>query len=212
MIRLDTLAHERTAEPRSLAPFADLIAAAARLDLPTAQTETVAALLRAARFDDASLAPFVHFGPERYTRNCVYRDERFELLVLCWADNAASPIHDHGGSRCFVSVQRGSLTVENYSVDEGGREAGPVRLSAAGTQVLRAGAIDARGADRDVHRVRASGGPAISLHLYAKPLDACLVFDAARQTCRVAVNRYDRLAPEVDRNSFRAAGRAGVSR
>jgi cysteine dioxygenase len=173
------------------AAFVAFIAAATRLDLTASTPAGVEALLGATQFDDASLAPYLNFVPGRYTRNAIYRDTSFELLVLCWSPGSRSLIHDHGGSRCFVSVQRGSLTVENYTLLENGRAPGHARLSRTDTQTMSWGTVDVRTADRDVHRVGARGGPAVSLHLYAKPLDTCLLFDVTQQTCRIAVNRYD---------------------
>jgi cysteine dioxygenase len=175
-----------------LPPLLAEFIAAARLELTASAPAGIEALLRAAQFDDASLAPFVSFMADRYTRNCVYRDERFELLLLCWARGARSPIHDHGDSRCFVTVLRGALTIENFTILEHGRAPGPAVLSRTGTQNLGLGGIDTRSPQTDVHRVSALGGPAISLHLYAAPLDRCLVFDVAQKTCRSALNHYDR--------------------
>jgi cysteine dioxygenase len=57
---------------------------------------------------------------------------------------------------------------------------------------MQPGEIDARTVVGDVHRVAPVGGPAISVHVYAEPLDTCLVFDVEQNTCRSAVNRYDR--------------------
>jgi predicted metal-dependent enzyme (double-stranded beta helix superfamily) len=176
--------------------FGELIASLDSRDLRAADPSEIQALLGDAALDDASLAPFVAFAPGRYTRNCVYRDDRFELLVLCWPGGICSPIHDHGESRCFMRVLRGSLTVETYSLVEQGREPGHARLTHAGTQVMLAGDSDALSPARDVHRVGAPDAAAISLHLYAKPLVQCLIYNLARESCRIAVNGYDSGPPE----------------
>ncbi len=146
--------------------------------------------LGAWQIDDAELAQYVNFQSSAYTRNIVYRDARFEVLILCWSAGAVSPIHDHGGSRCFFKVQRGSLLVDEYSLVAGGREPGCAQIARSGTRTLREADVDVRSAEHDIHRVAAFGGNAISLHVYAKALDRCLVFDTAAESCRFEVSRY----------------------
>jgi cysteine dioxygenase len=191
MITHDGRARHQAAKAGAVGTFAPLVAALAQLDLTADSVELVEWLLAAADISDAAIAPFVYFLPGRYTRMCVHRDEHFELLVLCWSPAARSPIHDHGRSRCFFKVHRGSLNVENYALAEGGCEPGPARLALGPSRIMRPGEIDVRSAAHEIHRVGAHGGPAISLHVYAKPLDECLVFDLDHQSCRTAMNRYD---------------------
>jgi len=107
-----------------------------------------------------------------YTRTLLHRTPDFELLALCWAPGAASAIHDHGESRCSVHVARGLLLADNYQVREDGS------LQHDETLVLHSGAFDHRAEGRDVHRMRAiESSPAISLHLYRGPIDACRVYE-----------------------------------
>jgi hypothetical protein len=40
--------------------------------------------LRETAVSRASLDPFVHFRPDAYTRNLIYRDDLFELMAVCW--------------------------------------------------------------------------------------------------------------------------------
>lgn len=168
-----------------------LLAALAGVDFTTADEGRIAALLAALSPDDAALEPFVHFAPDRYTRTCVHRSARFELLVLCWPAGLRSPVHGHGGSRGFIMVCRGALSTRNYTLVDGGTEPGPTRLAVAGTGVLRAGEIDMAIPGRDVHDVGAHGAAAISLHLYAAPIVNYLVYDLAGGTCRASVSRDD---------------------
>lgn len=118
---------------------------------------------------------FARFDPQTYTRNLVARNEHFEMLVLCWSPGQESPIHDHAGQHCFMGVLEGSIEELQFAFPH----------SAAGAP-LRAGAARrfARGGvayihDRiALHRVRpAGGGSAVSLHVYARPIDVCKVFD-----------------------------------
>jgi cysteine dioxygenase len=172
-------------------PFGRLIGGLARVDFATADGKTVRAMLDEIRFDDASLTRFTNFLPGRHSRNGVYRNPRFELIVMCWPADVHSAVHEHGGSRGFVKVERGSLVAENYTVVESEQQAGYARLAFDGRRVLEAGDIEVTAPGQDVHRVGAVGQDAVSLHLYAKPLDTFFVFDESSRTCREVTSRYD---------------------
>ncbi len=134
-----------------------------------------------------SLRPYVHFRKGRYTRNLVHRDERFELLALCWDEGTCSPIHNHSGQDCWFLVHEGRFCFEGYRIVEGGTEPGHARLEQdESTHRVGRGALDHRGPDHDVHRVIVSKGsvPAVSLHVYAKPFDECLVYDLKSHRCQ----------------------------
>ena len=62
--------------------------------------------------------PWALFDPASYTRNLVYRDERFELLILCWGAGQVSPIHNHEGQDCWMAVLDGE-TREPVAVFKG---------------------------------------------------------------------------------------------
>ena len=112
------------------------------------------------------------FPSKGYKRTLLHRTPTFELLALTWAAGAASPIHDHAGSRCSMQVASGLLLADNYSVSEDGS------LHRDETVVLHTGAFDHLSETHDVHRMRTiESSTAISLHLYRGPIDACGVYD-----------------------------------
>src|SRR5690349_21128712 len=77
-------------------------------------------LLRGVEVDAGSLAPYLHFRPGRYTRNLVYRDRHFELMVLCWTAGSRTAVHDHAGQECFVQVLEGAFEQEEFQLLRGG--------------------------------------------------------------------------------------------
>ncbi|NMO19362.1 cysteine dioxygenase [Pyxidicoccus fallax] len=141
--------------------------------------------------EPGSLRPYLHFSRGRYTRNLVYRDARLEVLVNCWDTGAVSPVHDHDGQECWFSVQSGVFVLENYALISGGLGPGPARL---GPPVVvgpvGAGYVDFRCPEAPIHRVMARQGPAISLHVYAGPVERCLVYDVKRERCVLRQLRY----------------------
>ena len=130
-------------------------------------------------------------GAGRYTRNLVHRDAAFELIAICWEKDARSAIHDHADSDCAFVLQTGSITCENFRVSyPDGFDGAPCDLRRTSARTLREGEIDMRSGHLSVHRVGACDGRAVTLHVYAKPIDACRQFDEDG-TSRVAYSHYD---------------------
>ena len=154
------------------------------------------AVLAAARPSLESLAPWIAFDAARYTRTRLHRSHSFELLLLCWERGQATPVHDHDGQAGWFTVLEGELGVQEYDREGGpadlrslvAREETPeggLRLHQGGRYVVEAGRSVAEAAGPEtIHRVGPVGGRALSLHLYAGPLDSFLVFDPARGTAR----------------------------
>ena len=120
---------------------------------------------------------FALFQSETYARNLVGRNEHFEMLILCWNEKQASPIHNHAGQNCWMAVLEGTIEETLFSppIDGG---AGP--LSPRNTKRYPTGSVAFINDDIALHRVGpAAGGRGISLHLYSKPIDVCNVYDEA---------------------------------
>ena len=66
------------------------------------------------RVDRKSLDPYVHFRPDMYTRNLVYRDDQIELMAVCWQPGQRTVIHTHNGQLGWMGVEQGALAVVNY--------------------------------------------------------------------------------------------------
>ncbi|HEX4014507.1 MAG TPA: cysteine dioxygenase family protein [Candidatus Cybelea sp.] len=127
-----------------------------------------------------------------YTRTSVHREGRFEVVLLNWAAGAFSGIHDHGGRHCWMSVLEGSLLVDDYARLDRGERAGYARIEARDSRLLGTGELDLRSGPFDLHRVGATAdAPAISLHVYAAPLQEYGVYDELSERCQTALGTYD---------------------
>ncbi|MFL5320969.1 MAG: cysteine dioxygenase, partial [Myxococcaceae bacterium] len=155
--------------------------------------ERVQSALLGASIRPASLQPYLFFRPGQYTRNLIQRTEDFELLCLCWDAGTRSAVHDHSGEECFFLVHHGSFRVDNFALLEGGKGPGYALLEHEGT-LLNVGPrmVDHRSSTADIHRVSVMPGMgrAVSLHVYAKPIDRCLVYDVPNRRCGWAYSRY----------------------
>ena len=153
----------------------------------------VKSLLHGVLCEAGSLEPYLHFVKGRYTRNLIFRNDTFEMLALCWDEGTYSPIHNHSGQDCWFLVQEGQFCLEGYRILEGGTCAGVASLEHVDSQHrVPLGAVDHRGPENDIHRVTVSkGNPrAVSLHVYAKPFDDCLVYDLKKQRCQRQPLKY----------------------
>ena len=121
-----------------------------------------------------SLEPYVKFRSDRYARNLVYKDETFELLVVCWRVGHRAPIHGHEGELCWARIERGTLRFTNYR--EVSEE--PLRLEKLGTSVIGLqGYLDGPADIHEVENLVDFGGSAVSLHLYSRPYGECDIYD-----------------------------------
>lgn len=131
-------------------------------------------------------------NPNRqYTRTLLHRCDDFEILVLHWLPNCASAIHDHGGALCWLSVAAGTMGVENYTRRDTGATPGYARIQFDARELLNAGAVDHRQDDIHLHRCTTGSDPAISLHVYAHPIDRFHIFDDRTDSCSEIESCYD---------------------
>jgi cysteine dioxygenase len=156
------------------------------------EPSVVAHALRQVALEPRSLTPYLWLREGGYARNVVYRDARFEVLVLCWAPGAASSIHDHAGQECWLHVEEGVLGFENFPLLIGGRRPGSALLGTP-SPMLQAGVgtLDHRSLEEGVHRVQCLEGPAVSVHVYSRPISSCLAFDVCRLRCELRHLRDD---------------------
>ena len=117
------------------------------------ETETIVALLTQMPVSEASLAPYLTWDRQHYTRNLIDKTELYELLAICWEVGQGSSVHNHRGQNCWMAAPMGNLLVENFHVGFEDIEAGKCQMAASNTVELTAAnpcAVDPR---EPVHRV-----------------------------------------------------------
>ena len=114
---------------------------------------------------------YSHFSKSMYTRNRIYRNDDFEIILLCWLPNQMAPIHGHEGEKCWFKVINGSLKISNYSI----KSLAPLKLSLEEKITASEGYLDG---PADIHSIEnCSNKPVITLHIYANPYDTCTVYN-----------------------------------
>ncbi len=177
-------------------PLDALVERLERLDEASVSTQAVAQLVSEVQLPEGSLDPFLNFSGETYTRNLVHRSPLFDVIVLCWEPGQSTPVHDHGGQLGWVRVLRGRLEEVAYApLEEGARG----RLEETGRGVVSAGkTVVTVDPVRAIHRLGNPAEPgrgknAVSLHVYSRSLDSCLVYDPEQGSAERKELRFDTL-------------------
>src|ERR1700676_3768342 len=80
-----------------------------------------------------TLAPYLTWDRQHYTRNLIDKTSLYELIAVCWEVGQGSSVHNHLDQNCWMAVPIGRLLVENYRVISQELEAGTCDLETAKT-------------------------------------------------------------------------------
>lgn len=129
--------------------------------------------------DRDSLAPYMFFSKDHYTRNLIFKNDLFALIAVCWEKGQGSQIHNHQNQNCWMTIPMGRLLVQNFRVVDQNEARGYCRLEPSDSveihQLLPA-EVDP---SEPVHRVlnlTKFDERAVSLHIYSRPFERCLVY------------------------------------
>ena len=149
-------------------------------------TETVRVFLRDNPVDPESLAPYLCWDRQHYTRNLIDRTPLYELMAICWEVGQASSVHNHRDQNCWMAVPVGRLNVENFHLVHQNVEAGVSKLEPLNIVEMNVSQPCAVDPADPVHRVvnpREFNQRAVSLHVYSRPFDTCVVYSPEQGTC-----------------------------
>ena len=150
------------------------------------QTEQLRRFLQAAPVDPDSLSPYLTWDRQHYTRNLIDKTPLYELVAICWEVGQASSVHNHRDQNCWMAVPIGRLLVENFHVVHQDIVLGKCTIKAAETVEMNVSQPCAVDPLEPVHRVfnpREFNQRAVSLHVYSRPFDTCVVYSAEQGTC-----------------------------
>ena len=110
-----------------------------------------------------------------YTRNCIAENDDFELILICWEKGQATAIHDHGGEECWVYFVEGEFRENIYTQEKEGE------LNVVKTSIAKPGDVAYMIDFMGYHNLEnQSNKRSMSLHLYAKPIKNCNVYDSKK--------------------------------
>ncbi|MBZ5704414.1 MAG: cysteine dioxygenase family protein [Acidobacteriia bacterium] len=150
------------------------------------RTDQVIRFLESMTVAPDTLAPYLCWDRQHYTRNLIDKTPLYELIAICWEVGQASSVHNHRDQNCWMAVPIGRLLVENYRTVFQDVEQGSCKLEATDTVEMNPNHPSAVDPNEPVHRVfnpREFNQRAVSLHVYSRPFDRCVVYSPEQGTC-----------------------------
>ena len=149
-------------------------------------TEEIRSFLAESPVDIASLERYLTWDGQHYTRNLIDKTHLYELIAICWEVGQASSVHNHRDQNCWMAAPMGKLIVENFRMGFQDLRSGRCHLEPSDTVELSAANPCAVDPKEPVHRVlnpREANERAVSLHVYSRPFDTCVVYSPEQGTC-----------------------------
>jgi cysteine dioxygenase len=150
------------------------------------QTEQVRRFLQDSPLDPDSLAPYLTWDRQHYTRNLIDKTALYELIAICWEVGQASSVHNHRDQNCWMAVPMGRLLVENYRVIHQDIASGKCSIQSSEIVEMNVSHPCAVDPLEPVHRVinsREFNQRAVSVHIYSRPFNTCVVYSPEQGTC-----------------------------
>jgi cysteine dioxygenase len=137
--------------------------------------------------DVDSISKYFHWSENFYTRNLIFKNERFEMMAVCWNKGQVSKIHNHANQMCWMTVPMGKLRGQNFRAVETDESRNFCRLEKTGQFDLSDCLTAKVELEEPIHQILnlpEFDERAVSLHIYSKPFDKCLSY--CRETNRFA--------------------------
>ena len=150
------------------------------------RTDQIVKFLESTLVTPDTLIPYLTWDRQHYTRNLIDKTPLYELMAICWEVGQGSSVHNHRDQNCWMAVPMGRLLVENYRLIAQKLEEGTCDLETADTVEMKPTHPCAVDPVEPVHRVynpREFNQRAVSLHVYSRPFDTCVVYSPEQHTC-----------------------------
>lgn len=170
------------------------------LEADTITTSRVASFVEASHLRVEALSSYIFWREGSYTRNLIYQDGLFEVMVICWGSGQKTPIHTHNGQLGWMTVVQGEILTHHYrylrcSAPENQNVVGMDCLAGAHSVELERlntircandGQIVTVDKLQSIHQIEnadVARSGCVSLHVYSKPFDSCVAFDMEKRLC-----------------------------
>lgn len=133
-----------------------------------------------------SLQPYLCWDRQHYTRNLIAKTDVFELIAICWEVGQQSSIHNHHNQNCWMAAPVGKLIVQNYRAnfeDLAGGKCDIVPSDIVDITQTSPAFVDPAAPIHKVVNPRANNERAVTLHVYSRPFNRCVVYSQEQGTC-----------------------------
>lgn len=182
-----TISSSSSAKSQQLLSIDDFVAGLRRLkESDFSGVQGTLEYLRGTRVEPVSLEPYLFWNSRHYTRNLIDKTDLYELLAICWEVGMKSSIHNHKGQNCWMAAPIGRLSVQNYRVLQEDISSQTCKIVPTDQVAITAEnpvAVDPLNPVHDVRNPREWNARAVSLHVYSRPFDSCVVYSVDQGTC-----------------------------
>ena len=150
------------------------------------RTDQIIGFLESTPVAPDTLQPYLTWDRQHYTRNLIDKTPLYELIAICWEVGQVSSVHNHRDQNCWMAVPIGRLLVENFRVLHQNIDEGKCELKPTDTVEMNPThpcAVDPREPVHRVYNPRDFNQRAVSLHVYSRPFDSCMVYSPEQGTC-----------------------------
>lgn len=126
-----------------------------------------------------TLAPYLFYAQNHYTRNLIFKNNLFEVLAICWNVGQVSRIHNHRDQNCWMVTPIGRLRVQNFRVEDRDAKTGNCRLVPTESYDMDPAHPAFVQPDEPVHQVLnlpEYNQASTSVHIYSYPYQSCEVY------------------------------------
>ncbi len=130
------------------------------------------------KIDAQDVEPYAFWSKDSYTRNCIARNEDYELILICWEPGQETAIHCHNGEECWVYGVKGELEEIRYKSTEKSED----HIYESERQLMLEGKSAYMHDRMGYHSLHnRTEQRAMTLHLYVNPIDSCRIYDVESQ-------------------------------
>ena len=150
--------------------------------------------------DVDSITKYFFWDPNCYTRNLIYKDDRFEMMAICWESGQVSRVHNHAEQKCWMTVPVGKLKGQNFAVQEMDESRGYCKLIETDTFCLSdcvAAKVELEEPIHQILNLPEYNERAVSVHIYSRPFDRCLSYCRDTDTFKEVPLYYTSIAGKL---------------
>jgi cysteine dioxygenase len=126
---------------------------------------------------------YCFWSDDHYTRNLVFKNEDYELIIICWKKDQVSPIHDHSDQNCYFLVLEGDIQEISYKLEANSLfEFSRVYMTKSDLGVVNN--------DHAWHEIQGITEKAVTLHIYNKPIEHCNIYSPINKTFEFIETTY----------------------
>jgi cysteine dioxygenase len=130
--------------------------------------------------------PHALFSESRYARNLVYKDQRLEVMIMCWNAGQRSSIHDHAGSLGGIRILQGELTECLF----GRAPNGMIKALSSDEYGIEQTRVEETSLIHQISNLQSGNARALSIHIYIPPLIRMNVYSLEDPAVRNVLPRY----------------------